>query len=113
MKRLEHSKSLLFSPTYASSQSIEDVYRLCNDEGFAQLCRLDERYYGFAHDLFGTASLEMERATMTHATAARIDKRIVNFMSLVSQNLMLDPAKKAVEWLIRRFGYGKHQYSIY
>lgn len=104
-KRLEHGKSLLFSQAHASSQTIGDIYEVCYD-GFKQLCSLDERFIAFAKDLFGRASMEMERASMNHTTAARIDQRLVSFMRLLGRNILLEPAQRAMEWLIRRFGYG-------
>ena len=97
-----HSKSLIFPPTVAASQSFETIYTLCH-EGFQELCLLDNRYLEFQRNLFSEQSQAEDRTQMTAGENAELDKRLEAFLGLVGARLRLNPAIKAVEWLIRRF----------
>lgn len=97
-----HSQSLLFEPRVAATQGFDTIYQICF-ESFEELCRLDSRFYGFAGNIFGEQSKQEDRTQMTAAQNQRLDLVIEEFLSLVSSRLLLKPALKAVEWLVRRF----------
>ena len=97
-----HGKSLLFEPKVAASQSFEDVYRLCY-EGYRDLCALDSRFLHFSKSLFSEQSKAEDRAHMTKDENKRLNGVLEAFITLAGPKLLLKPAQKAVEWLVRRF----------
>jgi U3 small nucleolar RNA-associated protein 10 len=101
-QKAAHSKSLIFEPRVAASQSFDTIYTLCH-EGFQELCLLDGRFLEFQRDIFSEQSKVEDRTQMTAAENYEVDKRLESFLGLVGGRLRLSPAVKAVEWLIRRF----------
>ncbi|KAK5128781.1 hypothetical protein LTR85_000114 [Meristemomyces frigidus] len=101
-QKTRHSKSLLFEPRDAAIQSFDTVYQLCY-EGFEELCMLDARFSSFARNLFSEQSKNEDRTQMTAKENGELDKTIESFLGLVGGRLLLKPAMKAVEWLVRRF----------
>jgi U3 small nucleolar RNA-associated protein 10 len=97
-----HGQSLIFEPRVAASQSFDSIYSLCH-EGFQELCLLDGRFLEFQRNIFSEQSQEEDRTQMTAAQNAELDKRLEAFLGLVGSRLRLNPAVKAVEWLVRRF----------
>ena len=97
-----HSQSLLFDPRVAATQDFDTIYQICY-EGFEELCRLDSRFNGFAGNIFGEQSKQEDRTQMTAAQNLGLDIAIEEFLGLISGKLLLKPALKAVEWLVRRF----------
>ena len=80
------------------------VYQICF-EGFQELCLLDSRFTAFSTNLFTEQSKHEDRTQMTQEENDELDAVIQSFLSLVSPYLLLNPATKAVEWLVRRFRY--------
>lgn len=101
-QKAAHSKSLIFEPRVAASQSFDTLYTLCH-EGFQELCLLDSRFLEFQRDLFSEQSQEVDRTQMTAAENSALDNRLELFLGLVGGRLRLNPAIKALEWLVRRF----------
>lgn len=101
-QKASHSKSLIFEPQVAASQSFDAIYTLCH-EGFQELCLLDSRFIDFQRTIFSQQSQEEDRVQMTVAEVAQLDQRLEDFLGLVGGRLRLNPAIKAVEWLVRRF----------
>jgi U3 small nucleolar RNA-associated protein 10 len=99
-----HGKSLIFEPRKAVGQSFDSLYALCH-EGFQELCLLDGRFRDFQKSIFSESSQEQDRTQLTAAQNADLDKRLEAFLGLVGGRLRLNPAIKAVEWLVRRFRY--------
>ena len=97
-----HSRSLLFEPDVAANQDFESLYQICY-EGFQELCSLDSRFAGFANSIFSEQSKHEDRTQMTAAQNQRLDVVLEEFLHLVGSKLLLKPALKAVEWLVRRF----------
>ena len=97
-----HSQSLLFEPPVAATQDFDTIYQICY-EGFEELCRLDSSFNDFAVNIFGEQSKQEDRTQMTAAQNQQLDMAIEEFLGLVSGRLLLKPALKAVEWLVRRF----------
>jgi U3 small nucleolar RNA-associated protein 10 len=101
-QKAAHGKSLLFDRKVAASQDLNTIYRICT-EGFRELCTLDARYNAFASTLFSEQSRSEERERMNEEENRQLDAWVESFLLLVSGRLLLKPAQKAVEWLIRRF----------
>lgn len=101
-QKAKHSKSLIFEPRIAASQSFDTIYTLCH-EGFQELCLLDGRFLEFQRDIFSEQSQEEDRTRMTATQNSELDNRLETFLGLVGGRLRLTPAIKAVEWLVRRF----------
>jgi U3 small nucleolar RNA-associated protein 10 len=101
-QRRAHSQSLLFDAQVAVAQDFTTIYQICF-EGFQELCRLDQRFAPFKRSLFNNESKETERTQMTASENEQLDRVIENFLGLLGGKLLLKPALKAMEWLVRRF----------
>jgi len=97
-----HSRSLIFEPQDAANQDFDTIYQLCY-EGFLELCQLDPRFAPFAKSLFSEQSKQQDRTQMTEAQNKQLDVVVEDFLSLVGSRLLLKPALRTVEWLVRRF----------
>ena len=101
-QRNAHSQSLLFEPDVAAAQDFDSLYHLCH-EGFQELCCLESRFAGFADNLFSEQSKYEDRTQMTATQNQRLDDVLENFLHAIGSKLLIKPALKAVEWLVRRF----------
>jgi hypothetical protein len=97
-----HSQSLLFAPAIAGAQDFDTLYEICV-EGFQALCEMDRRFVGFSRSIFGPQSKNEERAQMTAAKNEELDETLEHLLMLLGPKLLLKPAVKVAEWLIRRF----------
>lgn len=104
-QRAAHSQSLVFEPSVAATQSFDTIYQICV-EGFDDLCELDVRFARYGSNIFSIHSKSDDREQMTKKENEDLDGVLDSFLSLVSSRLLLTPAVKALEWLVRRFGYG-------
>lgn len=107
-QKVAHSKSLIFPPAEAASQSLFDIHQICV-RGFKELCRLDSRFDAFAGTLFSEQSLDIERTQMSEDANEKLDKTLEGFLGLLGSRLQLRDAQCAVEWLVRRFRV--HEYN--
>lgn len=103
-----HSRSLLYEPGAAANQGFDSLYQICY-EGFQELCRMDSRFTGFANNIFSEQSKQEDRTQMTAAQNQQLDVVLEEFLHLVGCKLLLKPALKAMEWLVRRFRV--HEYN--
>lgn len=102
VQKKAHSQSLIFEKDFASSQDFDTLYQICI-EGFHELCLLDPRFVGFSRNIFDEQSKREERTQMTEAQNKELDEVLESFLALVGAKLLLKPAIKSVEWLVRRF----------
>ncbi|KAF3490614.1 U3 small nucleolar RNA-associated protein 10 [Arthroderma uncinatum] len=107
-QRSAHAQSLIFEKKVASTQDFETIYQL-SYEGFQELCTLDARFQPFRQNLFSEQSKVEDRGQMTASQNKDLDAIIGEFLALVGGRLLLNPAVKAVDWLIRRFRI--HEYN--
>ncbi|KAL1598656.1 snoRNA-binding rRNA-processing protein utp10 [Paraconiothyrium brasiliense] len=107
-QKLAHGKSLLFEPRIAASQTFENIYLLCY-EGFRDLCALDPRFVQFSRNLFSEQSKVEDRTQMTQQENEKLDEVLEAFITMVGPRLLLKPAEKALDWLVRRFRI--HEYN--
>ncbi|KAG9232555.1 hypothetical protein BJ875DRAFT_74427 [Amylocarpus encephaloides] len=109
-QKAAHSKSLIFEPRVAASQSFNTLYNLCH-EGFQELCLLDRRFLEFQRNIFNERSQDQDRTQMTEAENEKLNQRLESFLGLVGGRVRLTPGAKAVEWLVRRFRI--HEYNTH
>lgn len=103
-QKAAHSKSLIFEPRVAATQSYQTLYKICS-EGFEELCELDGRFKPFSLTLFSEQSMGEDRTQMSAAENAELDNKVESFLRLVGSRLRLMPSIRALEWLVRRFRY--------
>lgn len=99
-----HGKSLLFDAKVAASQDFETIFEICV-EGFEDLCQIDSRFKKFTKNIFSEQSKEEDRTQMTVAQENQLNGVLEDFLRLVGARAQLNPAAKAVEWLVRRFRF--------
>lgn len=109
-QKAAHSQSLIFERKIAGSQDFETIYHICL-EGFHDLCQLDQRFLDFQRNVFNAQSKHQDRMQMTTQENEALDSVLEQFLSLVGSRLLLRPAVKALEWLIRRFKVHTHNTS--
>lgn len=108
-QRISHSQSLIFDKKVAGSQDFDTIYQICY-EGFQELCLLDPRFAGFERTIFNEHSKAQDRTEMNATQNKELDTVLEAFLALVGGRLLLTPAIKAVDWLVRRFRYdGLHR----
>ncbi|KAE9965862.1 hypothetical protein BLS_000957 [Venturia inaequalis] len=106
-QKAAHGKSLLFDAKVAVSQDFETLYQICV-EGFQELCTLDRRFEPFYANIFSEQSKTEEREQMTAEENKELSIVLEDFLGLIGTRLLLKPAQKAVEWVIRRFRVHEH-----
>lgn len=106
-QRLSHQQSLIFDRKIAGSQDYDTVYDICY-EGFRELCSLDPRFEDFGRTIFSEQSKAEDRTQISAIQNQELDAVIEAFLGLVGGRLQLSPAVKAVDWLVRRFRYARH-----
>ncbi|KAL4808206.1 U3 small nucleolar RNA-associated protein 10 [Aspergillus unguis] len=109
-QRLAHAQSLIFDKRVAGSQDFDTLYDICY-AGFQEICQLDPRFAQFERSIFSERSKAQDRTEMTEAENKELDSVLEAFLALVGGRLLLNPAVKAVEWLVRRFRI--HEYNTH
>ena len=107
LRKKTHSESLLFDKDVAALQDFDTIYQICY-EGYEDLCRLDARYTVYVQSLFSQQSKQEDRHQLTKAQNEQLDIALESFLALVGAKILLKPALKAIEWLIRRFRFVHH-----
>jgi U3 small nucleolar RNA-associated protein 10 len=103
-QKTAHSQSLIFEKRIAASQDFDTIYQICL-EGYEDLCQIDPRFREFERSLFSQRSKSQEREQMTAEQNAVLDTVIESCLGLLGGRLLLSPAIKVAEWLVRRFRY--------
>lgn len=103
-QKAAHSKSLIWEPRVAASQSYQTLYTTCH-QGFEELCQLDARFMRFELTIFNVESQNQDRTQLSQGENEELDKQIDAFLRLSGSRLRLMPAIKSIEWLIRRFRF--------
>ena len=111
-QKTAHSQSLIFEKKVAGSQDFGTIYQICI-EGFEDLCRIDPRFREFQRSLFSAHSKTQERDQMTADQNATLDTVIEACLGLLGGRLLLRPAVKVAEWLVRRFRYARMRRRLY
>ncbi|KFG86150.1 U3 small nucleolar RNA-associated protein [Metarhizium anisopliae] len=101
-QKAAHSKSLIWEPRVAATQSYQTLYTICHP-GFEELCQLDNRFARFQSTIFSEESQTQDRTQLSASENEELDRQIEAFVRLAGSKLRLMPAIKSIEWLIRRF----------
>ena len=101
-QKAAHAQSLLFDRKIAGSQDIETIYQICL-EGFQELYQVDARFRPFEHNLFSSQSKSQDRSQMTAEENTTLNGVLELFLQLLGARILLRPAVKSLEWLVRRF----------
>ena len=64
---------------------------------------MDPRFLRFSKNLFSEQSKSEDRTQMSKDENAKLNTVLEAFITLVGPRLLLKPAEKALEWLVRRF----------
>ena len=107
-QKTRHSKSLLFESRDATGQTFDTIYQICI-EGFDELCQLDDRFASFRRNIFSEQSKNEDRTQMTAKENQQLNVVVEQFLGLLCGRVLLRPAIKAAEWLVRRFNV--HEYN--
>ncbi|KAL4953852.1 hypothetical protein BDW69DRAFT_164310 [Aspergillus filifer] len=107
-QRVAHSQSLIFDKRVAGSQDFDTIYDIAYS-GFREICELDARFAQFERSIFSEQSKSQDRTEMTAEENKELDSVLEAFLALVGARLLLSPAVKATEWLVRRFRI--HEYN--
>lgn len=97
-----HNVSLIYEPREAAAQDFETIYYGALP-AFRELEALDRRFSPFSGSLFSETSIRFDRSVQTLDQAEILNKTLERFLMLLSGYLNLQPALKALEWLVRRF----------
>lgn len=100
--------SLLFDPKEAALKDRDTFYEI-GSSGLSELIALNEAFLIYEGTLFSLSSKEFERAMENKEVNENLDKTIERFLLQLSPYILLQPAHKALEWLINR--YHIHQYN--
>ncbi|KAF2480937.1 armadillo-type protein [Neohortaea acidophila] len=106
-QKAQHAKSLLFEPADAARQSFDDIFLLCT-EGFEELCQLDLRFSTFRNNLFSDGSKGVDRGELTQHENEELNRVLEQCLGLLQARLLLAPAQKTLEWLVRRWRVHEH-----
>ena len=99
--------SLLFEQHDAGDVDSETVYNI-GLNGFMELCQLDARFVPFEAALFGPSQGVFDRNLMGVDTQSSLNDSIAAFLRTLGPYLLLKPAHKVLEHLIRRYSIHHH-----
>lgn len=105
-KTTKQKPSFLFDAKKAADLDIDTIFSL-GISGLAELKALDSRFENFEETLFSERLKGFDRALQTKEDNDRVDKSIQSFLRLLSPYFLEKGAGKALEWLVRRFRYGR------
>ncbi|CAZ79749.1 unnamed protein product [Tuber melanosporum] len=97
-----HSVSLLFPPSVAAAQDTDTIFSIAI-EGFRELCQLDRRFMLYEKGLFSEHSKNVDRFVLSQTSAESLSRSIDGFLQLLCGRMLLQPALRALEWLVRQF----------
>ena len=95
--------SLLFDAKEAADIDNETIYSL-GINGLEELKAIEPSFANFESTLFSESSKSIQRTLQTKEFNEKLDKQISKLLSCLSPYILLKPAQKILEWLIRRFG---------
>lgn len=102
-----HSRSLIFDAKIAAAQDYDYIYQI-GCEGLAELSEIDSRFQKFSETLFSERSLTFDRNVQTKEIMAHVNLNLEAFINLIAPFYHLNPALKAMEWLVRRYHVNIH-----
>lgn len=106
-----HSRSLIFDAKVAAAQDYDYIYQI-GCEGLAELADVDSRFHKFFETLFSEKSLTFDRNVQTKDILAHVNANLEAFINLIAPFYHLNPALKAMEWLVRRYHVNIHNAEL-
>lgn len=106
-----HSRSLIFDAKVAAAQDYDYIYQI-GCEGLAELVDVDSRFDKFSATLFSETSLMFDRNVQTKEIIAQVNANLEAFINLIAPYYHLNPALKAMEWLVRRYHVNIHNSEL-
>ena len=94
--------SFLFNAKEASDIDNETVFALALN-GLDELKLVNDHFEQFESLLFSESSKHLERSLQTKEVNEKLDSTIRDYLQFLSPYILLKPAHKTLEWLIRRF----------
>ena len=106
--KFKKKTSFLFDPKEASDIDNETVFALALN-GLDELKLVNFQIEKFETLLFGESSKHLERNLQSQELNDKLDNNIKDYLRFLSPYILLKPAHKTLEWLIRR--YQVHLYN--
>lgn len=106
--------SILFDAKEAATKDRETIFDI-GYSGFNELIALNPSFMQFESSLFDKNAREMQRAVENREVNEHLNEVIKKFLIHLSPYLLLQPAHKCLEWLIRRFQineYNKDEFMM-
>ena len=104
--------TILFSESEVEQLDVGKIHSI-GVNGLLALKRLDSRFGAFESTLFAAASTELDRELQTEEVNAKLDQSLEQFLLLLSPFVLLKPAQKAFEYLLRRYRYVSEMLRAY
>jgi U3 small nucleolar RNA-associated protein 10 len=99
-------ESYLFTGRDAAQHDLDTIHALAVN-GLLQLRSLDRRLGAFEDSLLSSAGRDTDRTLKTAEENARLDATIEEFLMLLGPFILEAPTGKILEWLVRRFRFGR------
>lgn len=106
-----HSRSLIFDAKVAAAQDYDFIYQI-GCEGLDELVEVDSRFEKFHATLFSEASVSFDRNVQTKDIMTQVNANLEAFINLMGPYYHLNPALKAMEWLVRRYHVNIHNAEL-
>ena len=106
--KFKKKTSFLFDPKEASDIDNETVFALALN-GLDELKLVNVEFEKFEIFLFSESSKHLERSLQSQELNDKLDNNIKDYLRFLSPYILLKPAHKTLEWLIRR--YQVHLYN--
>ena len=94
--------SILFDEKEIQQINTETIYSI-GLNGFLELVKLNPQFSPYEKTLFSRSSVQFNRQMQTKEENKKLDIAISNFLVQLSPYLLLKPAQKAFEYLLRRY----------
>lgn len=99
--------SILFDEKEAAEKDRETIFDI-GYSGFLELIALNPAFMQFESVLFDKNARELQRAVENKEVNEKLNQTIKKFLIHLSPHLLLQPAHKCLEWLIRRFNINEY-----
>lgn len=94
--------SILFDEKELQKISTQTIFSI-GLNGLLELVKINEQFAPYENTLFSKSSVQFNRQIQTKEENKKLDVAISNFLIILSPYLLLKPAQKALEYLIRRY----------
>lgn len=101
-------QSILFNPKEAAEKDRETIFDI-GYSGFEHLVKLNPSILKFQSALFDKDARELQRSVENEQINKQLKEVIKKFLIHLSPYLLLQPAHKCLEWLIRRFNINEYE----